>query len=123
MTQIMKHGTLLTNRDKLKAQNMEGFVLLKAKRYALFRVQNYLNGGAMAEQEHFAIVKELEDEVKPLGGVKQFAITWDIDPLSDRIIKRDMSVWDAHEKEMEKSAVQLSVVTDGNCLPKVEGLH
>lgn len=112
MTQVMTHVKIDERRDKLKEKGLDAFLEFKAKRYALFRVQNFLNGGVMAEKEHLAVAKDLEKEIEPLGGVKQFAITWDLDPLTDKVIKRDMSVWDAHDEFMKRAAVTIGEAPD-----------
>jgi len=112
MAQLMKHETLEQRRDELKARNVDDFLAYKAKRYALFRVQTFLNGGSLAEPEHLQVAKDLESEIGSLGGAKQFAIVWDIDPITGSIVERDKSVWQAHDEVMARAAIQL-VTNDG----------
>lgn len=109
MTTLMKHDTLILRRDELKARSVQDYLAFKAKRYALFRVQTMLNGGANAEPDHLQIASDLESSITDLGGVKQFAIVWDLDPLTEAVIERDKSVWQAHDEVMSRASVQLPV--------------
>ena len=116
--QLVKHKTLEKLRDELKVKDFEKFLKYKAKRYGLFRVQNFLNGGTVPDPEHMEIAKSYECDVKSLGGVKAFAIEWDIHPKTGKVIRRDKSVWQAHEEFMLRAAVNLSAIDSGECLPK-----
>lgn len=116
--QILKHTTLEKQRDELKAKDFEKFLRYKAVRYALFRVQNNINGGALPEAEHIEIAKKYEDKVSELGGVVSFAIEWDISPKSGKVVRRDKSVWQAHEDFMKKAAVNLSMIDSGETLER-----
>ena len=116
--QLVKHKTLEKLRDELKAKDFKKFLKYKAKRYGLFRVQNFLNGGAAPDPEHMEIAKNYESDIESLGGVKAFAIEWDIHPKTSKVIRRDKSVWQAHEEFMLKAAVNLSSIDSGEALKK-----
>ena len=107
MFPILKHDKLVELRDKLKASDLQKFLLFKERRYGLFRVQNFLNGGAPPEPEHMEVATMLTDAVKDLGGIKGFAIEWDLHPKTGKVVRRDKSVWKAHDEFMLKAAVQL----------------
>jgi len=111
---IITHTKLEERRGLLKAENLEKFFAFKARRYAMFRMQTFLDGGASPEAEHFEIAKELEADSESLGGAKSFAIEWDLDPLTGKVIRRDKSVWKVHEEFMARAAVQLVEDKDGN---------
>jgi hypothetical protein len=103
-TQIVTHETIEKRRQLLRETDTEAHLALKERRYALFRVQNFLGGGAMADPDHIAVAQELEAETAELGGVAEFAKKWDIDPLTGRVIARDRSVWQAHQEFMRRAA-------------------
>ncbi len=105
----MKHETLVHRREQLKGIDLQRFFAFKKTRYALFRVQNFLEGGSAPEGEHMEIANKLEAEVKPYGGLVEFAKRWDIDPLTDAIVLRDRSIWAAHEQFMQHAATQLNI--------------
>lgn len=105
--QLIKHEKLEKLRDELKAKDFEKFLEYKAVRYALFRVQTFLNGGCAPKAEHMEIAERYEKDIITLGGIKSFAIDWDINPKSGKVIRRDKSVWQAHEEFMRRAAVQL----------------
>jgi len=104
LQQLMTHETIEARRAKLRNESTEKHLALKARRYAFFRMQNFLEGGTVPEAEHAATVKEVEAEIAPLGGVLEFAKKWDFDPLTGKIISRDRSVWKAHDEFMERAA-------------------
>lgn len=104
------HEDLEESREKLRVSDKDMFLSHKERRYALFRVQNYLNGGSMPEPEHLKYAKDLEEEIEPLGGVLQFAIVWDVDAADGSVVLRDRSVWKAHEQYMEKAARKLAPI-------------
>lgn len=106
---MVKHDTLEKLRNELKTKDFSKFMTYKEKRYAMFRVQNFLNGGAAPEPEHFEVCSALEDASEELGGAKSFAIEWDIHPKTGKVIRRDKSVWQAHEEYMERAAVPLEM--------------
>ena len=104
MFPIFKHATLEERRIKLKAESVPKFLKLKARRYAMFRVQNFLEGGAPPDPEHVRLASEVADAVESLGGVQEFAKLWDFDPLTGDVVCRDCSVWDAHEKAVQRGS-------------------
>lgn len=105
--QLMTHETIEARREKLRHESIDKHLALKARRYAFFRMQNFLEGGTVPEAEHAALIKEVEDEIAPLGGVLEFAKSWDFDPLTGKIVRRDRSVWKAHDEFMERAAPEL----------------
>lgn len=113
--QLMTHETILERKERLKERSLGEYLALKARRYAFFRMQNFLGGGSAPDVDHIETIKEIEEQVKPLGGFAKFADSWDIDPLTGKIIKRDRSVWVAHEEYMRKAAIplQMRVTKDG----------
>ena len=108
---IMTHEKIEERREQLKTDDRDKFFELKTVRYALFRMQTFLDGGCMPEAEHVAIAKKLEDDVKGLGGMEAFAKRWDIDPLTSRVVQRDRSVWVAHEQKMDQVANKIELMT------------
>lgn len=102
MFPVFKHATLEERRVKLKAESVSKFLKLKARRYAMFRVQNFFEGGARPDPEHVRLADEVAAAVESLGGVREFAKAWDFDPLTGDIVRRDCSVWDAHEKGLNR---------------------
>lgn len=102
--QIITHETLEARRDVLRNNDVEAHLALKVRRYALFRVQNFLGGGSIADPEHIEVAQALEKEVAEFGGIAEFACKWDIDPLTNRVVGRDRSVWQAHEEFMQRVA-------------------
>ena len=102
MFPVFKHATLEERRVKLKGENVPKFLKFKARRYAMFRVQNYIEGGARPDPEHVRMAEEVAEAVESLGGVREFAKAWDFDPLTDDIVRRDCSVWDAHERSVNR---------------------
>lgn len=108
------HKSLEARREKLKEKSLDEFFEFKKKRYALFRMQTFLDGGASPDPEHLEFAKELEKETEELGGVKQFAIIWDLDPLTSKVIIRDKSIWQVHEEYMDKAVTLLAEDEEGN---------
>ena len=108
--QLIKHDTLERLRDEVKAKDFKKFLVYKAKRYAFFRVQNFLNGGCPPMAEHMEIVEAYEKDIACFGGVKGFAILWDLHPKTSKVIRRDKSVWQAHEEFMQRAAVPLGLM-------------
>lgn len=105
--QIVTHESIEKRRQLLRDTDLDAHLALKVRRYALFRVQNFLGGGAMADPEHVAIAQEVEADVAELGGIQEFAKKWDIDPLTGRVVARDRSVWQAHEEFMRRVAPEI----------------
>lgn len=105
--QIVTHEKLNERREQLRLADVEAHLALKARRYALFRVQNFLAGGCHCDPDHMAIAQELESEVASLGGIAYFARRWDIDPLTGHVVARDRSVWQAHEEFMQRVAPEI----------------
>lgn len=97
-------------RNCRRKDDMQPFLEFRAKRYALFRVQNMLSGGSMAEPEHMELVKHYQesDKVSELGGIEQFCKTWDIDPLSNEICARD-DIWKKHDEKVIENAEELPI--------------
>ena len=62
------------------------------------------------------IAEHFEKDIEAFGGVKAFAIEWDIHPKTGKVIRRDKSVWQAHEEFMQKAAVNLSAIDSGEAL-------
>ena len=107
---VLSHAKFVERREKLQVQNREKFLEFKMIRYSLFRVQTFLEGGSAPEGDHMAVGKEYEDKVAGYGGLVGFAKTWDIDPMTFNIVRRDMSVWAAHDKFMDKVAQDLPII-------------
>ena len=105
----MTHEKLEERREKVRNKDKGKFLTHSQRRYALFRVQNYLLGGASPEPEHLKISKKLEKEVEPLGGILAFAKRWDVDATTGDVVLRDRSVWVAHEQFMDKAAHKLNI--------------
>lgn len=109
MTTLMTHETLERRREELKVRDVVAFVAFKARRYAMFRIQTFLEGGSAPEAEHMAMGKDIEKEVVSLGGLVEFAKRWDIDALTGNIVARDRSVWDVQEAYMQRVAIPLTI--------------
>jgi hypothetical protein len=105
----MTHETLERRREELKLRDVDAFVEFKARRYAMFRIQTFLEGGSAPEAEHMAMGKEVEQQVVSLGGLAGFAKEWDLDALTGKVVARDRSVWDVHEAFMQRVAVPLTL--------------
>lgn len=105
--QIVTHEKIEERRETLRNTDVDAHLALKARRYALFRVQNFLGGGCIPDPEHIEIAQELEAQTAELGGVLEFAKKWDLDPLTGRVIARDRSVWKAHEQFMQRIAPEI----------------
>lgn len=100
---------LLAKDEEGRVKALAPFTDLKAARYALFRVQNEANGGAVAENKHRRIARKYH-KIKGHDGIKNFAITWDIDPNdTSKIVRRNKSVWQAHNEYMVKVAKPLPI--------------
>lgn len=108
MTTLMTHEKLEARRNILRSERPADHLALKNKRYAFFRVQNFLEGGSAPEAEHITAVKAVEDEIVSLGGVNGFAKRWDFDPLTGKVVGRDKSIWDAHEEFMKNAAPEIN---------------
>lgn len=109
MTTLMTHETLESRREELKVRDVEAFTAFRARRYAMFRIQTFLEGGSAPEAEHMALGKEVEDDVASLGGLVEFAKRWDLDALTGRVVARDRSVWEVQEALMQRVAVPLTI--------------
>lgn len=107
MASLMKHQKIEERRNELMSRDLDKYHHLRGLRYALFRVKNFLDGGAAPEAEHMQIAKGYEETVVSLGGLKGFADRWDLDPISLVVVERDMSVWEVHEQNMQRIAVPL----------------
>jgi len=76
-------------------------------RYACFRVQNELNGGAKADKEHYKIAKKVE-KLDGFGGWKSFAVTWDVStPNPIVLIRRKWSIYEEWDQTLERITVPL----------------
>jgi len=76
-------------------------------RYACFRVQNELKGGAKADTIHQEIAERIE-KLDNFEGWSKFAITWDIstpDPVV--LVKRKWSIYQEWDQTLERIAVPL----------------
>lgn len=89
-------------------------------RYALFRCQNELEGGAKADKEHHETVEEIEkvirksplkDQIRPPIEAT-FAKGWDIGETLPKvqIVLRAQSVWSDWNQTMAKVSVPLPAV-------------
>ena len=103
----MTHEAIELRRENLRNSDTKKHLELKNRRYAMFRMQNFLEGGSAPEAEHVEAYKKIEEDVKPLGGALKFAKKWDFDPATGEIVIRDRSIWKAHEEFMEKAAPTL----------------
>jgi hypothetical protein len=105
---------LWTNADfdeLRKGLGSEGKQLRHEVRYACFRVQNELQGGAKADEKHHAIAKEIE-KLEGFEGWNKFSITWDIStPSPIVIVKRKWSIYQEWNQTLERVLEPLPIAS------------
>lgn len=82
-------------------------------RYACFRVQNYISGGAKAEKKHITLSKKIE-KLDGFEGWEKFAVTWDISTVTPIVlVKRKWSVFEEWDQTLKRVTEPLPGIENG----------